>query len=243
MLLSGEAGTGKTLLCHCLLERLGPDVTSAFLPQGRAGDRAGLLQAILCDLALPYAGRSEQEARLALTDFLLTNFAGGKKTILVVDEAQHLGPDLLEELRLLGNLEARQGKAVQIVLSAQPSLFTVLGQDELASLSQRLAVRAAVEPLNVMEAADYLVHRIRTAGGRPDDVLLEDARELLARGTRGIPRLLNQAAHEALTLAYTAQVRPADAEAALEALTLLGLAVPEDQSESTDVTLTLPEAA
>src|SRR5262249_23871086 len=120
VLLSGEPGTGKTLLCHCLLERLGTGVTSAFLPLGRAGDRAGLLQAILSDLSLPYVGRSEQDARLALTDFLLNNFAGGKKTVLVMDEAQHLGPDLLEELRLLGNLEARQGKAVQIVLAAQP---------------------------------------------------------------------------------------------------------------------------
>src|SRR5262249_36227555 len=182
VLLSGEPGTGKTLLCHCLLERLGTGVTSAFLPHGRAGDRAGLLQAILSDLSLPYAGRSEQDARLALTDFLLNNFAGGKKTVLVVDEAQHLGPDLLEELRLLGNLEARQGNAVQIVLAAQPALFATLGRGELSSLSQRLAIRAAVEPLNVTEAADYIVHRIRTAGGQPDDVLTEEARELLARG-------------------------------------------------------------
>jgi type II secretory pathway predicted ATPase ExeA len=245
VLLTGEPGTGKTLLCHCLLERLGPGVTSAFLPQGRAGDRTGLLQAILSDLSLPYSGRTEQEARLALSEFLLTNFVGGKKTVLVVDEAQHLGPDLLEELRLLGNLEARQGKAVQIVLSAQPSLFALLGRDDLTSLNQRLAVRAAVEPLNVAEAADYLVHRIRIAGGQPDEVLSGDARELLARGTRGIPRLLNQAAHEALTLACTADVRPADAEAALEALALLGLEVPEDSlpSDGGDATLELPEAA
>jgi type II secretory pathway predicted ATPase ExeA len=204
-----------------------------------------LIQAILSDLSLPYVGRSEQEARLALTDFLLVNFCSGKKTVLVVDEAQHLGPDLLEELRLLGNLEARQGKAVQIVLSAQPTLFATLGREELSSLSQRLAIRAAIEPLNVTEAADYLVQRIRTAGGQPDDVLTEEARELLARGTRGIPRLLNQAAHEALTLAYTGEVKPADAEAALEALTLLGLEVPEDQtkSDTADSTLALPEAA
>jgi type II secretory pathway predicted ATPase ExeA len=229
VLLTGAPGTGKTLLCHGLLERLGPEETSAFLCHGRFGNRAGLLQAILYDLSLPHEGRGEQDARLALTDFLLKNYAGGKRAVLVVDEAHHLGPDHLEELRLLGNLEARQGKALQVVLAAQPSLLATLDRPELASLSQRLAVRAVVEPMSVEEAADYLVHQVRGAGGRPQDVLDEGARELLARGTHGNPRLLNQAAHEALTLACSAGVRPADAEAALEALALLGLQVPEGE--------------
>jgi type II secretory pathway predicted ATPase ExeA len=232
VLLSGAPGTGKTLLCHCLLERLGPDVTSAFLTQGHFGGRAGLLQAILYDLSMPHEGRGEQELRLALTDHLLRNYADGKRAVLVVDEAHHLSPDLLEELRLLGNLEARQGKAVQVVLAAQASLFVTLGRPDLASLSQRLAVRVAVEPMSVPEAADYLVHQVRVAGGRPEDVIAEEARELLARGTRGVPRLLNQAAHEALTLACSAGVRPVDAEAALEALALLGLDVPEGDGRS-----------
>jgi type II secretory pathway predicted ATPase ExeA len=238
VLLTGAPGTGKTLLCHCLLERLGPDVTSAFLTQGHFGGRAGLLQAILYDLSLPHEGRGEQELRLSLTHHLLSNYAEGRRAVLVVDEAQHLSPDLLEELRLLGNLEARQGKAVQVVLAAQPSLLVTLGRSDLASLSQRLAVRATVEPMSIAEAADYLVHQVRVAGGRPDDVIAEEARELLARGTRGVPRLLNQAAHEALTLACSAEVRPVDAEAALEALALLGLDVPEEEA-----TVRLPEAA
>jgi type II secretory pathway predicted ATPase ExeA len=243
VLLSGAPGTGKTLLCHCLLERLGPETTSAFLTQGHFGGRAGLLQAILYDLSLPHEGRGEQELRLTLTDFLLTNYAAGRKAVLVVDEAQHLNPDLLEELRLLGNLEARQGKAVQVVLTAQPSLLVTLGRPDLSSLSQRLAVRATVEPMSVAEAADYLVHQVRAAGSSPDEVIAEEARELLARGTRGVPRLLNQAAHEALTLACSGGVRPVDAEAALEALALLGLEVPEDEGTSAadDGTVSLPD--
>jgi type II secretory pathway predicted ATPase ExeA len=235
VLVTGAPGTGKTLLCHCLLDRLGPGVTSAFLTHGRFGSRAGLLQAILFDLSLPHEGRGEPEARLALTEFLLSNFADGKKAVLVMDEAQHLAPDLLEELRLLGNLEARHGKAVQIVLAAQPALLSTLAWPELASFGQRLAVRAGVEPLTVEEAADYLVHQLRLTGGRPEDVIGEEARELLARGTHGVPRLLNQAAHEALTLAASAGVRPVDAEAALEALALLGLEVPaEEPTETSD---------
>jgi type II secretory pathway predicted ATPase ExeA len=233
VLLTGAPGLGKTLLCHCLLERLGSDVTSAFLTHGRFGSRAGLLQALLYDLSQPHEGRNEQEARLALTDYLLKSFTAGKKVALVIDEAHHLGGDLLEELRLLGNLEARQGKAVQLVLAAQPTLLTTIARPDLACLSQRLAVRAAVEPMNVQESADYLLHQVRVAGGRPEEVIGQESLELLAQGTHGVPRLLNQAAHEALTLAASAGVRPVDAEAALEALALLGLEVPESESPAT----------
>jgi type II secretory pathway predicted ATPase ExeA len=230
VVLTGAPGTGKTLLCHCLLERLGPDVTSAFLTQGHFGGRTGLLQAILFDLSVPHEGRGEQELRLTLTDLLLRNYADGRKAVVIVDEAHHLSADLLEELRLLGNLEARQGKAVQVVLAAQPSLMVALGRPELASLSQRLAVRASVESLSVPEAAHYLIHHVRAAGGQPTEVFDDEALEMLAGGTRGVPRLLNQAAHEALTLACSAGVRPVDAEAALEALALLGLEVPEGEA-------------
>ena len=116
LVLTGTPGTGKTLLCHCLLERLGPGRSVAFLTNARADSRAGLLQAILYDLSLPYEGRSEQELRLTLTDHLLRGYEEGRNTLLVLDEAQHLTPDLLEELRLLGNLEARSGKALQVIL-------------------------------------------------------------------------------------------------------------------------------
>jgi type II secretory pathway predicted ATPase ExeA len=227
VLLTGEPGAGKTLLCHCLLERLG-EVTSVFLTHGRFAGRTGLLQSILYDLSLPHRAWGEQELRLALTDFLLANYAKGKTTVLLVDEAHHLEPDLLEELRLLGNLESRSGKAVQVVLAAQPSLLGTVGRLELASLSQRLAVRAVVEPMTLAEAADYVLHQLRLAGVAPEDVITPEALELLARGARGIPRLLNQAAHQALGLAAEAGTRPADAEAAVEALALLGLEVPED---------------
>ncbi len=245
-LVVGEPGVGKTLLCHCLLDRLEPDVTSAFLTNGHVAGRAGLLQAILYDLGLPYAGLGEQELRLALTDFLLKNYATGKKAVLFVDEAQHLGADLLEELRLLGNLEARGGKALQVVLSAQPALLDLLRRPDLTCLAQRLAVRLAVEPMSTQEAADYLLHHLRVAGGRPQEILTPEALELLARATRGIPRLLNQAAHQALGLTHAGGGACVDAEAALEALALLGLELPEGleakgDEDDGDLTLLLPD--
>jgi type II secretory pathway predicted ATPase ExeA len=223
LLVTGAPGVGKTLLCHCLLERLGPDVNTGLLTNSHIRDRAGLLQAILFDLSLPYEGRSEQELRLALTDYLLSQLSNNRSTILMVDEAQHLSLDLLEELRLLGNVEARSGKALQVVLIGQPQLADHLQASELAALRQRVVVRLELEALPLQEAADYVVHHIRTAGGRPEMVLGDDALEILARGTQGIPRLLNQALHQAFTLAASAGVGQVDVEAALEALAMLGL--------------------
>ncbi len=222
--LTGAPGTGKTLLCHCLLERLGSGKNIAFLTNGRAGSRAGLLQAILYDLSLPYEGRGEQELRLALTEYLLKSYEEDRSTLLILDEAQDLTPDLLEELRLLGNLESRSGKAVQVVLVGHPTLMQTLRRPELAALWQRVAVRAEVEPLPLQEAADYLLHHVRVAGGKPERLFADEALELLSRQTGGVPRLLNQAAHQALRLAAEADAGQVDAEAALEALAMLGLA-------------------
>jgi MSHA biogenesis protein MshM len=124
---------------------------------------------------------------------------------------------------MLGNLEARSGKAIQVVLVGQPSLLETLRRPELAALRQRLAVRAEVEPLALQEAADYLLHHVRIAGGRPERLFADEALALLSHQTRGVPRLLNQATHQALNLAAEAGSAEVDVEAALEALTLLGL--------------------
>jgi len=163
----------------------------------------------------------------------LRGFEAGRGTLLVLDEAQHLTPDLLEELRLLGNLEARSGKALQVILVGQPALLETLRHPELTALWQRVAVRAEVEPLPLQEAADYLLHHLRVAGGRPERLFADEALELLCRQTGGVPRLLNQAAHQALCLAAEAGTAQVDAEAALEALALLGLAN-EEASENLD---------
>jgi type II secretory pathway predicted ATPase ExeA len=242
--LVGAPGTGKTLLCHCLLERLssvspsrqqGNALNITFLTNGHIDSRAGLLQAILYDLSLPYEGRSEQELRLALTEHLLRGYAEKRGTLLILDEAQHLTPDLLEELRLLGNLEAHDGKALQVLLVGQPTLLETLRRPELTALWQRVAVRAEIEPLPLQEAADYLLHHLRVAGARPERLFLDEALELLCRQTGGVPRLLNQAANQALRLAAEAGAAQVDVEAVLEALALFGLTEEEtnaDQNEA-----------
>jgi type II secretory pathway predicted ATPase ExeA len=235
VLLTGLPGTGKTLLCHCLLDRLGDGPTTAFLTNSHVGDVVGLLQAILHDLSLPYVDRSQQELRLALTDYLLKNYADGRRTLLVVDEAQNLLHEALEELRLLGNLEGRHGKALQVLLVGQPDLVDTLGQPAFAVFRQRLAVRVVLEPFTREEAADYLKHQIRSAGGRPEELFADEALALLARATEGVPRLLNQAAHQALGLAEQATMPQVDAEVAVEALALCNIEANLQEDETSEI--------
>jgi type II secretory pathway predicted ATPase ExeA len=247
VLLTAEPGLGKTLLCHCLLERLGPDVRSAFLTSGHLGSRAGLLQALLYELMLPHEQPNEHSLRLALVDHLLRTYSAGQRTVLLVDEAHHLDADELEELRLLGNLEARSEKAVQVVLVGQPVVLDTLRRPELASLRQRLSVRPSLEPLDLQESADYLLHHLRAAGGQPEQIVSEEALELLARHSLGIPRLLNQSAHHALALAAECGAEGVDVEVALEALTLLGLisegSPPQEEVDAAAVMLVQPDGA
>ena len=230
LLLTGEPGTGKTILGQVLLERLKGNVVTAFLTNSHFPDRASLLQAILFDIGLPYDG-TEQVLRLRLTEQVVKDCAAGKRTIVVIDEAQHLSADLLEELRLLGNLEAGADKAFQAVCLAQSAIVETLKTPLLSAWKQRLAVHAHLEPLGLEEACDYLLHHLRLAEGKPDRIIDETGLEVIARGTHGIPRLLNHAAHQALVLADAAEMEIVDAEAALEALAVLGLQVEETDGE------------
>jgi general secretion pathway protein A len=220
--LAGEPGTGKTLLGQILLERI-PDCVNAFLAHTTFTDRRGLLQTILFDLGLPHDDDvTEQTLRLRLIDHALKTAASGKRLICVVDEAHHLTPDMLEELRLLGNLEAGR-KAFQVVCLAQSSLLDTLKQPTMASLNQRLAVRMVLPALTVADSDDYLRHQIKVVGGRPEAVFDDEALDVLANGTHGVPRLLNQSAHQALQLADAGDLTKVDVECASEALQRLGL--------------------
>jgi type II secretory pathway predicted ATPase ExeA len=225
VLLTGEPGSGKTLVAHLLLERLGDTVNAALITNCRFATRADLLRSILFDLARPYQGLGEHELRLALTDHVLTEFAAGKRTLLVMDEAQDLTADVLEELRLLGNLETGRGKAVQVVLVSQPAILETLRQPPLVVFNQRLAVRLRLDALDIHESADYVLHQVRTAGGRPERVFTDEAATLLAKHVQGVPRLINQTGHQALTLAESLGLDQIDAEVVLEALAAIGIEV------------------
>lgn len=223
-LIDGDPGCGKTLVALTFLEGLDRATPRVMVPAPRFARPADLLQALLFDLGAKYHGLTEQELRLAVTEQLLGALVAGGPAVVAIDEAQHLGPDILEEVRLLGNLETRSAKAAFVVLVAQPTLRERLGRPDLAAFAQRVAVRCRIDALTAEESGEYLRHQVRSAGGRADDLLTDDALSLFAAKCKGLPRVLNQAAALAFTLAGSAGERAVDVEAALEALARLGLA-------------------
>ncbi|QVL31049.1 AAA family ATPase [Telmatocola sphagniphila] len=224
-LLRGQTGMGKTLLARRLLEQQEDEKLRRLLIANSVfTGRKDLLQTILFELGLPYQNLSEQEARLSVTDDCLKHFQKGGRTLMVIDEAHHLNTECLEELRLLGNLAANRGVALQILLVALPSVWKRIDQNGMESLLQRLSVRPELQPLDESESVDYIVHQLRWAGAKNPDALFDgETLNLFARQASGIPRLLSQMAGTALELAAENGLDHVDYEAATEALALLGL--------------------
>lgn len=240
-LIDGPSGIGKTLVVRKWIEDLLPEVHRVVIPNSRAERPTELLQAILFDLGKPYQGLSEQELRLAVTGHIL-DFAtsGNYPTVLLLDEAQHLGVAALEELRLLGNLETRHGAAIFAVLVAQPALRETLRQADFEPFSQRLGNRVTIEPLSTEESQDYFNHQLRAAGGEPEKIASQEAVSLLAAAGRGIPRVLNQVAAMAMEIAASASMEQVDVEIALEAIQRLGLEQVESSESNLPILLEHP---
>jgi len=223
MLVQAEPGLGKTLLAHRFIETLPEGARSAFLTHGAYQNRADLLQAILFDLGLPYREMSEQELRLSLLESCLDHFREHGRTVILIDEAHLLPAAMLEELRLLSNLEGKKGKAVQVILLGLPRMAETIELPGLDVLRQRMSVCARLEPLSPEESADYVLHQLRRCGGRPEKLLGEDVLDIISHACQGVPRYLNQAGHLAFALAEEAGNNQVDAEAAVEAVSRLGL--------------------
>jgi len=224
-LVEGEPGIGKTILSLRFLERQSTQQASVWIPSAKFSRPLELYQSIAFDFSMAFQGLGESEVRLTVVDRLLAEFRSGQPTILILDEAQHLSAEILEELRLLGNLESRSRKAVFIVLIALPSLQQRLNISELQPFRQRLAIRARLEPLDPEEARQYLAHQIQQAGGELNKLMTEEAVALLIEANQGIPRLINQSAALAMTLTAQAGQSQVDAEAVLEAVAQLGRSI------------------
>ena len=202
VVLTGEVGTGKTLLVRCLLQLLSrSNVTYAYVFNPRLAPNE-FLQYIAGDFRLPPAGKSKSELLLELGTFLVSRFQKNLTTVLVVDEAHHLSPEVLEEVRLLGNFEEATGKLLQIVLLGQNELDEILNRDDLRQLKQRIAVRLSIAPLAPVDVGPYIKHRWISAGG--DQVPFSSACiSHIAEVSSGIPRVINSICDNALTLALS----------------------------------------
>jgi len=225
---TGPAGTGKTLVGVRFLESLPTDTIRVMVSGAPSARPIDFLQALLFDLGQPYQGLSAQELRLAVTAELLSSLADGRTAVLLVDEAHNLLPETLEEIRLLGNVETKSAKALFVGLLGLPRLRELLNKPESAPVAQRIGFRSRLDPLSQDDSIRYLRHQIRACGGRPESVFSDEALELLASRAGGVPRLLNTAASLALSMAQSASADTVDAEAVLEALQHLEL-IPADE--------------
>ena len=200
----GQVGTGKTTLCRTLLDRVGHDVDVAFI-FNPSRTELELLTAINREFGLPTTGKDRGELMDELNEFLIKGKAAGRRMLLVIDEAQNLAPQLLEQVRLLSNMETEREKLLQIVLIGQPELEENLSKTELRQLRQRITVRWNLKPFDRAECEEYVQHRLRVAGRRTGRPLFSPrAQRLLYRESAGIPRLVNALCDRALLAGYAA---------------------------------------
>lgn len=200
---TGEVGTGKTLLCRALLKQLDTEQYQlAWLPSPALGPMA-LRQALAHELHIAHVDQLDNHGLLAALHRRLIDLASqGKSTVLLIDEAQALPPATLEALRLLTNLETEQRKLLQVVLFGQPELDTILDGNNFRQLRQRITFSYRLRPLDVSDARRYVQERLTVAGYQGEPLFKPAAIRLLVKGSRGIPRLLNILANKSLMAAF-----------------------------------------
>jgi general secretion pathway protein A len=204
--ITGEVGTGKTTLCRTLIQRLDPATEVAFVFNPPLSGLE-LLQAIHHELGLLGGEATRQELTEELNTFLLEKKGQGRRVLLIIDEAQNLEREALEQVRLLSNLETNTAKLIQIILLGQPELDTKLESPDLRQLRQRITVRWRLAPLSASETREYVAHRLRIAAGGSRELFTELALREIHRRSRGIPRLINLLCDRALLSGYAAQVQ------------------------------------
>ena len=211
ILLTGEVGTGKTTLLNRLLDWLhGRRVSTAFIFNSQL-DVSHLFDFIMADFEIPCESREKSQVLLRLNHWLLERYRAGETAVLVVDEAQNLSLPVLEEIRLLTNLETSTEKLLQIVLTGQPELEEKLKLPQLRQLRQRITLRCRTSALSSEETFGYVAERLRIAGGNGEPIFSREAIEAVHMYSRGIPRVVNLLCEHALINAYVDHLRPVPA--------------------------------
>jgi len=203
IMVTGEIGSGKTTLCRALLMKLGPSTEVALVLNSFLSELE-LLRTINEELGIRSTGSTKKELIDELNDFLLHQRMKGKNVALVIDEAQNLSFPVLEQIRMLSNLETEKEKLLQIVLVGQPELRRLLGSPRLRQLNQRITVRHHVTPLTRKETVQYIYHRLKVAGSSGNIVFSNSALNEIYRFSGGIPRMINVVCDQALLGGYVA---------------------------------------
>jgi len=211
ILLTGEVGTGKTTLLNRLLDWLrGQKVSTAYIFNSRL-EVDHLFDFMMAEFEIPCKSRDKSQVLMKLNQWLLDRYRAGETAVLIVDEAQNLSPEVLEEIRLLTNLETSTEKLLQIVLTGQPELEEKLKLPELRQLRQRITLRCRTAALSQEETFGYIAERLRIAGANGEPIFSKEAIETAHTYSRGIPRVVNLLCDHALINSYVEGLRPVPA--------------------------------
>src|SRR5262245_23331324 len=221
--LTGEVGTGKTTILNALLQKLGPTVQTAYIFNTSLGVE-DLFAALFEELDIePIEPFRKTTALSRLNHYLIDRLKKGLQTLLIVDEAQNLSEAMLEEIRMLSNLETPQSKLLQIMLVGQPELADKLSQPALRQLRQRVELRHTIRPLLADETASYIRERLLVAGHSRGDLFTGAAERAVHRFARGVPRVTNVLCDNALIVAFSREAPRVSAQMVEEAASDLGL--------------------
>lgn len=209
--ITGEIGTGKTTLIRHLLGQMGPDVTVGLISNTHQSF-GELLQWILFAFNLEYRGKEKVEMFHTFLDFLVQQYGQNKRAVLIVDEAQNMAAETLEELRMLSNVNADKDQVLQVILVGQAGLRDTLRRPDLEQFAQRIAVDYHLEALNQDETRTYIRHRINVAGVDDPELFEDAACEAVYQHSQGVPRLINLLCDTALVYGFAEQKTRVDAQ-------------------------------
>lgn len=216
-LITGEVGSGKTTLLQQLLSELDDSVTVGLISNAQGG-RGELLQWVLNAFSIPFEGGEDYVPMFQrLQEFLIAEYASGRRVTLIIDEAQNLSGEGLEELRLLTNINANKDEILQLILVGQPELRDIVLAPNMRQLAQRVAAGFHLGKMDEETVSNYIAHRLKVAGGNGGEVTV-DARRLIYVSTDGVPRLVNQLCELALLYAWTDENRVVNSRVVQEVL-------------------------
>lgn len=216
--LTGEVGTGKTTVLRTMLEQLNEDSYRTALILNPCLSAIELLRSINREFGIPHAGLENGPLLDELNRFLLQQHSENRTVVLVIDEAQNLAPQVLEQIRLISNLETETDKLIQIVLAGQPELQALLAKEELRQLAQRITVSYHLLPMDLADTGSYIQHRLTVAEGRGKVVFTPGAVRRIYNYAKGSPRLINIACDRSLLIGYADETREISAGIASRAV-------------------------